>query len=1084
MTAPYLHVVVLTDPTGERRIEVSDVVVIGREHGDVVVADGTVSGRHLELDGSGATLLVTDLNSSNGTFRGGERIGVAVSLAPGDMVRFGDCSVRVVSPSPPPPSPPPSSPPPPAARPAAPPVQGTPRPHTMAGVIRTAALEVRFVPGSHGERVASSYAAVARRARSTLEGFGSEPWGTSPIVHLIDPYRDGSEIVADGAMIGDGGAEAWVVVSPETSPEPPHRILALMFGAAFPSATEFQLLIEGYGLHRSGVADPDLTGRALPPLDDAAGDERASMAVSFVRFLIHREGPDAFLRLLSAPAGRVDETVRDVYGPSLGQLEYEWRRKLVSGDADVKTAAFLRLALRYLRPYKLRQAEIFGYMLLSLAFVAAFPFVTRRLFDTALPSGEFSQVFTLLVALGAAFVVSLLAGVRQAYQTAWVSNAVTRDIRQTVFDRVQVMPESWFETHPQGDVLSRLFGDVREVESGLSQAIGQGVFQIIALLTSAIIMLSLNVKLGIVVLVAAPLVGVVYRVMANGALQRSMAVQEQSSALLTVAAENYRAIPVIKMFGLADRERRRFAQQSDRLFRSTRRLTMWGGLFGLSVNLIVTMLRLGVLGFGAWLILQGDFTTGGLVAFLSIMGEVLSPVTVLVSLSQDVQSSMGSLVRINEVVDELAEPDDPALPPLPPVNRDIRLASLGMSYDTGHRALAELDLTIPAGSRVAIVGPSGSGKSTVLRLLMRLHEPDEGAILADGIDIRTASLSSWRAQLGVVFQDSFLFDATVRENIALGRPGATDAEIFAAAEAAEVDTFVPALSRGWDTLVGEGGGNLSGGQRQRVAIARALLRNPRLLLLDEATSALDPATERQINDTLRHVAGGRTVVSVTHRLASITDYDSIIVLVDGRLAEQGTHTELLQKRGTYAHLWAEQTGQPVPEPEPVDLVAALGRVQLFADAAVDVRRRAAASMVPFVLDAGRSVEDGDGIMVVGSGRGEVVTGTSAGEMVSAELGPGDAFGVVAALGAPANTSLRAKETLGAMHLSRAALEALVAAEPSLRDLWRATPDDPVRQVATRIGRATMARRAPSSFAPPARPPRATMAIFSPPEVGR
>ena len=309
------------------------------------------------------------------------------------------------------------------------------------------------------------------------------------------------------------------------------------------------------------------------------------------------------------------------------------------------------------------------------------------------------------------------------------------------------MPEPWFAAHPQGDVLSRLFGDVRVVESGLSQAIGQGVFQLVSLITSAVIMLSLNLWLGLVVLVAAPLVGVVYRSMANGAMVRSVAVQEQSSALLSVAAENYRAIPVVKMFGLADRERRRFAQQSDRLFRSTRRLTMWGGLFGLSVNLIVTILRLGVLGFGSWLILEGEFTTGGLVAFLSIMGEVLSPVTVLVSLSQDVQASMGSLVRINEVIDEATEPEAPHLGPVPLITRELRLAALGMSYDTEHRALDDFDATIPVGSRVAVVGPSGSGKSTVLRLLMRLYEPDEGAILIDGVDLRSGSLRSWREQL-------------------------------------------------------------------------------------------------------------------------------------------------------------------------------------------------------------------------------------------------------------------------------------------------------------------------------------------------
>mgnify|MGYP003372596054 FL=1 len=1080
------HEVVIVDAGGERRIKVSGVLVIGRESGDVLVADGTISGRHLQLDGSGPVLLATDLGSSNGTFRGDERIGSAVALQPGDELRFGSATLRVVAPAPAP-LPAPALP---QADETSPPQLGPSSgrpPQATAGVVRTEAVEVRFAPGSHGERIATSYAAVARRARSTLAGFGSEPWGSVPIVHLIDPFHDGVELVAGGAMIADGGAEAWVVVSPESPPEPPHRVLALMFGAAFPASADLQLLIEGYGLHRAGAPEGDLSGRPLPPLEQADGEERAAMAVSFVRFLIAREGIDAFMRVFAAPAGRGDETVREVYGPSLGQLEQVWRRKLASGGSDVKTGEFLKLSLRYLRPYKLRQVEIFGYMLLSLAFVAAFPFVTKRLFDSALPSGEFSQVLTLLLALGAAFVVSLVAGVRQAYQTAWVSNAVTRDIRQAIFDRVQVMPEPWFAAHPQGDVLSRLFGDVRVVESGLSQAIGQGVFQLVSLITSAVIMLSLNLWLGLVVLVAAPLVGVVYRSMANGAMVRSVAVQEQSSALLSVAAENYRAIPVVKMFGLADRERRRFAQQSDRLFRSTRRLTMWGGLFGLSVNLIVTILRLGVLGFGSWLILEGEFTTGGLVAFLSIMGEVLSPVTVLVSLSQDVQASMGSLVRINEVIDEATEPEAPHLGPVPLITRELRLAALGMSYDTEHRALDDFDATIPVGSRVAVVGPSGSGKSTVLRLLMRLYEPDEGAILIDGVDLRSGSLRSWREQLGVVFQDSFLFDATLRENIALGRPGATDAEIQAAAAAAEVDGFVATLPRGWDTLVGEGGANLSGGQRQRVAIARALLRNPRLLLLDEATSALDPATERQINDTLRRIAVGRTVIAVTHRLASITDYDSILVVVDGRLAERGTHDQLIRRGGVYARLWAEQTGQPVPQPEPIDLIAALRRMPFFVEAPATVIERAVAAMVPFAVEAGRSVDEGDGIMLVTAGRAEVVTVSAMGAVASGELGPGDAFGVLAALGAPPTASLRALEPLDLMHLSSEALRVIAATDPALADRLRAAPADAPPRSATRIGRATLAHpKSPprgAALPPPStRGPRRTMAMFAPPKV--
>src|SRR5581483_6382336 len=305
---------------------------------------------------------------------------------------------------------------------------------------------------------------------------------------------------------------------------------------------------------------------------------------------------------------------------------------------------------------------------------------------------------------------------------------------------------------------------------------------------------------------------------------------------------------------LEAREKLRFGRASDRLFAAQRRLTLFGGLFGLSVNMIVTGLRIGILALGGWLILNGHLTIGGLVAFMSLMGEVINPVTVLTGIGQQIQASTGALARINEVLD--AEPDvvdRTAGAPLAPLRHEIRLAGVGFAYTPERRTLDGIDITIAAGQRVAFVGPTGAGKSSTLQLIQRFYDPDEGAVLFDGRDIRDAPIESLRAQLGVVFQDTFLFDTTIRENIGMGRPGATDAEIEAAARAAEVHDFILELPRGYDTLVGE-----RGGQRQRIAIARALVRNPSVLLIDEATSALDPRTERLITDTLDRVAHGRT----------------------------------------------------------------------------------------------------------------------------------------------------------------------------------------------------------------------------------
>jgi ABC-type multidrug transport system fused ATPase/permease subunit len=1037
------HLVEVVDAAGVRRVEIVGKVVVGREGADLNIDDPLVSRRHLVLDATGPVLVASDDGSANGSFQDGERLQAATQLVVGDSIRIGASTIQVL---------------------AAPLATVDVVPATApVAMQRNDAVEVRAVPGSYGARIAANFAASAKRARKALSGFGSEPWGRVPVLNLVGPYHDDAgTLIASGSVVDSTRGEAWIIATPEAPPESPHRVLAMMFGDAFPAASELNVLIEGYGLHVSEVPTPTerLAGKVLPAFDDADDEMRGAMAVSFVRFLLKREGDSGLRRLLGTESGRLDETAREIYGPSLGQLEQRWRREARAGAPEVKTGEFIRLSLRHLRPYRRRQAEIFAYMLLSLAFTAAFPFVTKYLFDSALPSGKFANVLNLLIVLGGCFVVSLLAGVRQAYQTAWVSGAVTRDIRQSIFDRVQVLPTAWFSDHPQGDVLSRLFSDVGAVQNGLSQAIGQGVFQALSLVVSASIMLTINLWLGLGVLIAAPLVGFVYRRMAAGAQARSLAVQENNSGLLSVAAESYRANAVVKAFALAGREQRRFRQQGDRLFRSSRRLTLWGGLFGLSVNLIVTLLRLGVLGVGAWLILQGHFTTGGLVAFLSIMGEVLSPVTVLVTLSQDVQASMGSLLRIDEVTNAATEPIGTGAPQLAPLTREVRLRAVGLSYTPERRALDGFDVTIRAGTRVAFVGASGSGKSTVLRLLMRLYEPDEGSIEVDGVDLRDVTLESWRDQLGVVFQDSFLFDATLRENIAMGRAGATDSEIDAAASAAEIDTFLDKLPKGWQTLVGEGGGNLSGGQRQRVAIARALVRNPRLLLLDEATSALDPATERQINQTIERVSVGRTVVAVTHRLASITDFDEIVVVVDGTVAERGRHDDLLRDRGEYARLWAEQTGTPQPEDEPFDVVEALRSVSFLADAGETALTELASLLVASPLEPGQSIDGDAGLVLVAAGRGEVIAvGPGGAELLAAELRRGDAFGVASLLGAASPTSLRAVTVMQLLILDAGGIEAFAASHPAVAASMKQPTAPPTSATSIRLGRMTLARPA-------------------------
>jgi len=659
----------------------------------------------------------------------------------------------------------------------------------------------------------------------------------------------------------------------------------------------------------------------LPPLANAEGELRSAMARSFVAYIVERDGRDTFLRFLrTAQPGRVDAAARDAFGTGLADLEESWAHKLASTAPTLKTGEFLRLTLRYLRPHTGRQIEISCYMLLGLAFTMVFPFALRRLLDTAIPSGEYRQVADLLIVLSVVLAISMLADLRRAYVSATVSASIVRTVRGEMFDRLQVLSSGWFARSRQGDVLARLFADVAQMESGVSHTLREGMFQVLSLVVSAIVLLLLQPQLGVIVLLAVPLVAIVYRLMAHGAQRRSVAVQEELAGVYGVAAENYAAQPVIKAFALERREGERFGRASARLVARQLRLQLFSGFFGLSVNAIVTTLRLVILALGAWMVMQGDITLGTLVAFTGVVGQAVSPLGVLSGLGQQMQAATGSLRRINEVLEAVPEiTDGPDAIELPRLQHEIRLTGVDFSYIPGHETLHDIDCTIPAGGRVAFVGPTGAGKSSLLQLLQRLYDVDAGSVLFDGVDVRTATVASLRSQIGVVFQDSMMFNTTIRENIALAKPGATDAEVEAAARSAELHDEIVAMPTGYDTTVGERGARLSGGQRQRLAIARALVRDPSVLLLDEATSALDPRTERLIADTLQRAAVGRTTIAVTHRIASISDYDRIFVMADGSIAEQGTHAELVAAGGLYADLWAEQTGVHVAtEPRPPD----------------------------------------------------------------------------------------------------------------------------------------------------------------------
>ena len=1009
------QVVIRSGPHEGQRIDVDRELVIGRE-GDVVINDTQMSRRHAALrPGADGSVIVEDLGSTNGVIVNGRRVTVPVVVRPGDRVEMGNTVLEPV-----------------AAGAAPPPAQFQ--------ELRANGAIVAFRPGSVAASFAQQVAESVGPARERLKGLIERVGDFAPRIHLVDPFPDAADprrMVTRGSVVDPEHSVVWMVATAESPPEPPERPLAVLFGSRIPAAVELQPLLEGWALHVSGAPDPDplLRGTEMPPFGAADGDLGALMAQSFVTFLIARGGEEPFLRLLtSAQPGVVDEALAQAYGQPADDLDAEWRESLGGPSAGVKTTSFMRLAVSYLRPYWKREIELLLLSGFGLAFTVAFPFVLRALLDDAIPSGEFSQVLQLLGILAVAFAVTLVASLRQTYQIVYVGASVIRDIRERMFQRLQQLELGWFSSRDSGDTVARVVTDVELLEAGLAQSMREGVIQSLTLVVTGVTLLILNPLLGAIVLVAAPLVAVIYKVMAAGAQRRSLATQQLVGEVTNVTTENLSGQPVVKAFGLEQREMQRLDETAERLFRSQISLHMFGGLFNVSVQGVTMLLRLIVLGFGAWLVLEGHLTIGGLVAFTSVMGSVLAPVTVLTGIGQQIQQSIGSLVRINEVLDSeprVAERDDAG--ELAPVRQSIELRDVAFSYTAERRVLHGVDAVIPYGSRAAFVGPSGAGKSSILQLLTRFADPEQGAVLFDGVDIRDGTLASVRGQTGVVLQETFLFSTSIRENIRLGKTDASDEEVEAAGRAARLDELIAQQPDGWDADVGERGGKLSGGQRQRVAIARALVRDPALLLLDEATSALDPRTEHEITDTLDEVASGRTTVAITHRLASVRDYDRIFVVVEGRIAEHGTHDELIAAGGVYADLWAEQHGELTAGAPTFEIRSALARLPLFEDLDDAELGIVESALRPLELGSGQRLPEGGGrLALVTRGAGlAMVPGVGGGLVRIAELRAGQAFGLSALLGDETGALLEADGPVSLLVLDDEAMRALAARLPGL-----------------------------------------------------
>jgi ATP-binding cassette, subfamily B, bacterial len=566
----------------------------------------------------------------------------------------------------------------------------------------------------------------------------------------------------------------------------------------------------------------------------------------------------------------------------------------------------------FLANYKKMLVFVSFGVLVETLFNVIMPLSLKFLIDDALGEEDFEALIKILSVLAVAGIFTSIIAVWYERWDAKLAACIISDVRARLFEHVQNLPAAYFARTRRGEILSRFSIDLSAFEGSIKTFANSAALPFLELVAGIILMVFLNWQLAVVALLVFPITLIGPRILTPKAVQANYEQKLNESALLGMVQENVAAQAVVKAFSLQRRTFGWFMMRNNDVRQKTASAVFLSTMVERTVTIAVLLLHLVVLAIGAYLATKGQITIGTFVTFESAFWEVSYNIAHLMHFIPVSIQAAAAVRHMQELLDEPTRgADRPGAPDLPRITNDITFDRVTFQYEGSETpVLDNLSLKLNVGKTIAIVGPSGSGKSTLLNLILRLYVPDEGRLTIDGVDIRRVTRESLRKSMAVVFQENMLFNMSIRENIRLGKEGATDKEVEQAARKAEIHSYIMSLPQKYDTSVGERGDTLSGGQRQRIAIARAIVRDPSVLLLDEATSALDQTTEAAINKTLLKLAKGRTMIFSTHRLTSVVEMDEIIVISGGKAIERGSHAQLLAADGMYRRLWDDQSHKP------------------------------------------------------------------------------------------------------------------------------------------------------------------------------